>query len=50
MCSLYSSILKKQNNIMEQKHQTLSSKAEALIEKKINIHNYHPLPVVLEKE
>jgi ornithine--oxo-acid transaminase len=35
---------------MEQTHQTLSSKAEALIEKKINrAHNYHPLPVVLEK-
>lgn len=36
---------------MEQKHQTLSSKAEALIEKenKYGAHNYHPLPVVLEK-
>lgn len=36
---------------MEQKHQALSSKAEALIEKenKYGAHNYHPLPVVLEK-
>lgn len=36
---------------MEQQHQTLSSKAEALIEKenKYGAHNYHPLPVVLEK-
>lgn len=36
---------------MEQTHQTLSSKAEALIEKenKYGAHNYHPLPVVLEK-
>lgn len=36
---------------MEQSHQTLSSKAEAFIEKenKYGAHNYHPLPVVLEK-
>jgi ornithine--oxo-acid transaminase len=36
---------------MEQIHQTLSSKAESLIEKenKYGAHNYHPLPVVLEK-
>jgi ornithine--oxo-acid transaminase len=36
---------------MEQKHQTLSSKAEVLIEKenKYGAHNYHPLPVVLER-
>ena len=36
---------------MEQIYQTLSSKAEALIEKenKYGAHNYHPLPVVLEK-
>ena len=36
---------------MEQIHQTLSSKAEELIEKenKYGAHNYHPLPVVLEK-
>jgi len=36
---------------MEQIHQTLSSKAEALIEKenKYGAHNYHPLPVVLDK-
>lgn len=36
---------------MEQVHQTLSSKAAALIEKenKYGAHNYHPLPVVLEK-
>jgi ornithine--oxo-acid transaminase len=36
---------------MEQTHQTLSSKSEALIEKenKYGAHNYHPLPVVLEK-
>jgi ornithine--oxo-acid transaminase len=36
---------------MELKHQTLSSKAETLIEKenKYGAHNYHPLPVVLEK-
>ena len=36
---------------MEQTHQTLSSKSEALIEKenKYGAHNYHPLPVVLDK-
>jgi ornithine--oxo-acid transaminase len=36
---------------MELKHQTFSSKAETLIEKenKYGAHNYHPLPVVLEK-
>jgi hypothetical protein len=35
---------------MEQTHQTLSSKAEALIEKKINIaHNYHPLHWFLKR-
>lgn len=36
---------------MKQMHQTLSSKAEKLIEKenKYGAHNYHPLPVVLEK-
>lgn len=36
---------------MEQSHQGLSSKFEAFIEKenKYGAHNYHPLPVVLEK-
>ncbi|MFV8340958.1 ornithine--oxo-acid transaminase [Flavobacterium sp. XS2P39] len=36
---------------MEQSHQALSSKFEAFIEKenKYGAHNYHPLPVVLEK-
>lgn len=36
---------------MEQMHQMLSSKAEELIEKenKYGAHNYHPLPVVLQK-
>ncbi|CAM3120704.1 ornithine--oxo-acid transaminase [Flavobacterium frigoris] len=36
---------------MEHTHQGLSSKAEALIEKenKYGAHNYHPLPVVLDK-
>ena len=36
---------------MKQMHQTLSSKAEKLIEKenKYGAHNYHPLPVVIEK-
>ncbi|MFV5701012.1 ornithine--oxo-acid transaminase [Flavobacterium sp. XS2P12] len=36
---------------MEQSHQALSSKSEAFIEKenKYGAHNYHPLPVVLEK-
>ncbi|MFV5692784.1 ornithine--oxo-acid transaminase [Flavobacterium sp. LT1R49] len=36
---------------MEQSHQALSSKAEVFIEKenKYGAHNYHPLPVVLEK-
>ncbi|MGO4817688.1 ornithine--oxo-acid transaminase [Flavobacterium sp. W22_SRS_FP1] len=36
---------------MEQKQQILWSKAESLIEKenKYGAHNYHPLPVVLEK-
>ncbi|WP_338407780.1 ornithine--oxo-acid transaminase [uncultured Flavobacterium sp.] len=36
---------------MEQIHQTLSSKAEGMIEKenKYGAHNYHPLPVVLER-
>jgi ornithine--oxo-acid transaminase len=36
---------------MEQTNQVLSSKSEALIEKenKYGAHNYHPLPVVLEK-
>lgn len=36
---------------MEQVHQILSSKAEELIEKenKYGAHNYHPLPVVLQK-
>jgi len=36
---------------MEQIHQTLSSKAEELIakENKYGAHNYHPLPVVLER-
>ena len=36
---------------MEQTKQTLSSKSEALIEKenKYGAHNYHPLPVVLDK-
>lgn len=36
---------------MEQAHQILSSKAEELIEKenKYGAHNYHPLPVVLQK-
>ena len=36
---------------MEQTHQTLSSKSEALIENenKYGAHNYHPLPVVLDK-
>jgi ornithine--oxo-acid transaminase len=37
--------------LMEQVHQILSSKAEELIEKenKYGAHNYHPLPVVLQK-
>jgi len=37
--------------IMEQTHQTLSSKSEVLIakENKYGAHNYHPLPVVLDK-
>jgi len=37
--------------IMEQIQQILSSKAEALISKEYNYgaHNYHPLPVVLER-
>tara|TARA_R110000868_G_scaffold292498_2_gene552974 strand:+ start:427 stop:1677 length:1251 start_codon:yes stop_codon:yes gene_type:complete len=36
---------------MEQTNQTLSSKSEALIEKenKYGAHNYHPLPVVLDR-
>lgn len=36
---------------MEQMHQKLSSKSEGLIEKenKYGAHNYHPLPVVLDK-
>jgi len=36
---------------MEQTHQTLSSKSEVLIakENKYGAHNYHPLPVVLDK-
>ena len=36
---------------MELLHQTLSSKSQVLIEKenKYGAHNYHPLPVVLEK-
>jgi ornithine--oxo-acid transaminase len=36
---------------MEQTHQVLSSKSEALIEKenKYGAHNYHPLPVVLDR-
>jgi ornithine--oxo-acid transaminase len=36
---------------MEQLHQALSSKSEAFVEKenKYGAHNYHPLPVVLEK-
>jgi ornithine--oxo-acid transaminase len=36
---------------MEQIHQVLSSKSEALIEKenKYGAHNYHPLPVVLDR-
>lgn len=36
---------------MEQIHQTLSSKASAIIakENKYGAHNYHPLPVVLER-
>ncbi|MFA9191238.1 ornithine--oxo-acid transaminase [Flavobacterium sp. FZUC8N2.13] len=36
---------------MEQIHQTLSSKSEALINKENNYgaHNYHPLPVVLDR-
>ncbi|MFV8326415.1 ornithine--oxo-acid transaminase [Flavobacterium sp. ZS1P14] len=36
---------------MEQSHQALSSKSEVFIEKenKYGAHNYHPLPVVLEK-
>ncbi|MFV8375004.1 ornithine--oxo-acid transaminase [Flavobacterium sp. GSP11] len=36
---------------MKQSHQALSSKSEAFIEKenKYGAHNYHPLPVVLEK-
>lgn len=36
---------------MEQTHQALSSKSEELIEKenKYGAHNYHPLPVVLDK-
>ena len=36
---------------MEQTHPTLSPKSEALIEKenKYGAHNYHPLPVVLDK-
>ena len=36
---------------MEQTHPTLSSKSEALIEKenKYGAHNYHPLPVVLDR-
>ncbi|MFM2369223.1 MAG: hypothetical protein RL619_1523 [Bacteroidota bacterium] len=36
---------------MEQLHQALSSKSEVFIEKenKYGAHNYHPLPVVLEK-
>ncbi|UFH34287.1 ornithine--oxo-acid transaminase [Flavobacterium acetivorans] len=36
---------------MEQTHATLSSKSEVLIEKenKYGAHNYHPLPVVLDK-
>ncbi|WP_413997859.1 ornithine--oxo-acid transaminase [Flavobacterium sp. W1B] len=36
---------------MEQTHPTLSSKSEVLIEKenKYGAHNYHPLPVVLDK-
>ena len=38
-------------HLMEQMHQMLSSKAEELIEKenKYGAHNYHPLPVVLQK-
>jgi len=37
--------------LMEHVHQILSSKAEELIEKenKYGAHNYHPLPVVLQK-
>lgn len=46
MCSIF---LKEY--IMEQTHATLSSKSEELIEKenKYGAHNYHPLPVVLDK-
>jgi hypothetical protein len=38
--------------IMEQTLQGLSPKAETLIEKenKYGAHNYHPLPVVLDRE
>jgi len=38
-------------NTMEQIHQILSSKSEALINKENNYgaHNYHPLPVVLDR-
>jgi hypothetical protein len=48
---LYSSILKKQNNIMEQsiKHSSKKSSVNRK-ENKYGAHNYHPLPVVLEKE
>lgn len=46
---MYSKILK--NVQMELIHQTLSSKAEEMIgkENKYGAHNYHPLPVVLER-
>lgn len=46
MCSIF---LKEY--IMKQTHATLSSKSEVLIEKenKYGAHNYHPLPVVLDK-
>jgi ornithine--oxo-acid transaminase len=47
---LYLNGLKKQS-AMEQIYQTLSSKSEEMIKKenKYGAHNYHPLPVVLER-
>jgi ornithine--oxo-acid transaminase len=41
----------KKEQVMGQSHQALSSKSEVFIEKenKYGAHNYHPLPVVLEK-
>lgn len=49
MLFLYSKILK--SDQMELIHQTLSPKAEEMIgkENKYGAHNYHPLPVVLER-